>query len=88
MSRVRGEDQRVEDPKGIQRLLAVSLATFARNHGTSRKNCMKYKEILKRKGGKDSEASTRKKSDQAGVVEEVDDDACNVLMVKSGKGNT
>ena len=32
----RGEDQRVGDPKKIQRLLAVSLTTFARNQGTSR----------------------------------------------------
>jgi len=37
LSRARGEDQRVGDPKGIQRFLAVSLATFARNQCTSRK---------------------------------------------------
>jgi len=37
LSRVKGEDQRVGDSKGIQRLLAVSLATFARNQGISRK---------------------------------------------------
>jgi len=33
----RGEDQRVGDPKRIQMFLAVSLATFARNHGISSK---------------------------------------------------
>jgi len=41
LSRARGEDQKVRDPKEIQRLLAVSLAIFARNQGTLRKNCMK-----------------------------------------------
>jgi len=35
--KVQRGDQRVGDPKGIQRLLAVSLTTFARNQGTSRK---------------------------------------------------
>ena len=34
---VKGEDQIVGDPKGIQRLLAVFLATFARNQDISRK---------------------------------------------------
>ena len=31
------ENQRVGDPKGIQRLIAVSLAIFAKNQGISRK---------------------------------------------------
>ena len=62
MSRARGEDQIVGDPKGIQRLLEVSLATFVRNQGTSRKIILN--EMLKRKGDKDSEgASTSGKSD-------------------------
>jgi len=36
---VKGQRERskVGDPKGIQRLLTVSLATFARNQGTSKK---------------------------------------------------
>jgi len=34
---VRGEDQRVGHPKEIQRLLAIFLAIFARNQGTSRR---------------------------------------------------
>ena len=47
---------------------------------------MKYKEILKRKDDKDSEmASTSGKSYQAGVVEEADEDSCNVLTAESGK---
>jgi len=37
LSRAKGGDQRVGNPKGIQELLTVSLATFARNQGTSRK---------------------------------------------------
>jgi len=35
--RTRVEDQRVGDPKGIQRLLTISLTTFARKQGTSGK---------------------------------------------------
>jgi len=37
LSRARRKDQRVGDPKGIQRLLADLIAIFAKNHGTSRK---------------------------------------------------
>ena len=49
-------------------------------------NCMKYKEMLKRKGGKDSdEASTSGKSNQIRVVEEADEDLCDVLTAESGK---
>ena len=43
---------------------------FCKKPGHIKKNCMKYKEMLKRKGGKDSDGvSTRGKSNQAGVVE-------------------
>ena len=42
--------------------------------------------MLKRKGGKDSNgASISKKSDQTGVVEEADEDSCDVLMAEPGK---
>ena len=42
-----------------------------------KKNCMKYKKMLKRKCDKDSDGtSTSGKSDQAGVVEEADEDSC------------
>jgi len=48
---------------------------------------MKYKEMLKRKGGKDSDGvSTSGKSNQAGVVEEADEDSCDVLTAESRKG--
>ena len=43
--------------------------------------------MLKRKGGKNSDgASTSGKLDQAGVVEEADEDSCDILMAESGKG--
>jgi len=37
LSKVKGEDQRVRDPKRIQMLLVVLLDTTAGNHDTSRK---------------------------------------------------
>ena len=47
---------------------------------------MKYNEIQKRKNDKDSDgASTNGKSDQAGVVEEANEDSCDVLTAESGK---
>ena len=73
LSRARGEDQRIGDPKGIQRLLSVFSFYFCKKLGHIKKNYMKQKEMLKRKDGKNSdEASTSEKSDQAGVVEEGD----------------
>ena len=43
--------------------------------------------MLKRKGDKDSDgASTSRKSNQVGVIEEVDEDLCDVLTAESGKG--
>ena len=47
---------------------------------------MKYKKILKRKGGKDfDQVTTSGKSDQAGVIEETDEDPCDVLTAESEK---
>ena len=47
------------------------------------KNCMKYKKMLKRKGNKDSDgASTSEKSDQVRVVEEADENSCDVLTAE------
>ena len=47
---------------------------------------MKYKEMLKRKGSKNSDGtSINGKSDQPGVVEEAHEDSCGVLMAESGK---
>ena len=55
---------------------------FCKKPGHIKKNYKKYKEMLKRKGGKDSDGtSTSGKSDKAGVVEEADEDSCDVLMV-------
>jgi len=48
---------------------------------------MKYKEMLKKRGGKGSNrTSTSGKSDQAGVVEKTDENLCDVLTAESGKG--
>ena len=48
---------------------------------------MKYKEMLKKKNGKDSDgASTSGKLDQSGVIEEADEYSCDVLTVELGKG--
>jgi len=47
---------------------------FCQKPGYIKKNCMKYKKMLKRKGGKNSDwASNSGKSDQAEVVEEEDE---------------
>jgi len=43
--------------------------------------------MLKRKGGKNSDgASSSGKLDQAGVVEEADEDSCDVLTTELGIG--
>ena len=48
---------------------------------------MKYKEMLKKKGNKDSDgASTSRKSKQAEVVEKVDENPCDILTAQSRKG--
>ena len=50
---------------------------------------MKYKEMLKKRGGKGSDrTSTSEKSDQAGVVDEANENSCDVLTAESGKVNT
>jgi len=47
---------------------------------------MIYKEMLKKKGCKDSDGgSISEKSDEVGVVEQVDEDSCDVLTAESGK---
>jgi len=52
LSRARGKDQRVGDPKGIQRFLAVFLDSFARNQGISRKIVWNTRKCWKRKAAK------------------------------------
>jgi len=60
---------------------------FSKKPGHIKKNCMKYKEMLKRKCGKDSDwASTSGKSNQVKVIEEADKYSCGVLTAESGKG--
>jgi len=77
----------ITSPYLRDRGVTVSLAIFSRNRDI-KKNCMKYKKILKKGGSKDSDrASTSEKSDQAGIVKEVDENPCDVLTAKSGKGN-
>jgi len=59
---------------------------FCKKSGHIKKNCMKYKEMLNMKGGKDSDgASTSGKSDQVGVFENTVEDSCDVLTVDLGK---
>ena len=44
---------------------------------------MKYNEMLKRKGSKDSDgASTSLKSNQAEAVEQADEDPCDILIAQ------
>ena len=59
---------------------------YCKKSGHIKKNCMEYKEMLKKKGGEDSQrASTSGKSEQTGVVEEADENPCDVLTAQSGK---
>jgi len=43
---------------------------------------MKYKEMLRKKGGKNSDGASEK-TDQAGAVEQEDEDPCDVLTTHS-----
>ena len=59
---------------------------YCKKSGHIKKNCMKYREMLKRKCGKDFDGtSTSGKSDQAEVVKEIDEESCDVLTAESGK---
>ena len=58
---------------------------FCKKPGHIKKNCMKYKEMLKKESKDSDEASTSRKSNQTGVVEEADKDSCDVLTAKSEK---
>jgi len=60
---------------------------FCKKPGHIKKNCMKYKEILKTKGRKNSDrVSTNGKSDQAGDVKEANKNSCDILTAESEKG--
>ena len=80
--RVRSQSRR---PKRDREASNNFFATFVRNQGTSKKNCMKYKEILKKKGCKDSDKASGK-ADQTEILEQADEDPCDVLTAQSGKG--
>ena len=59
---------------------------FCKKPGHIKKNCMKYKEMLKRKGDKDSDGdSTSRKSYHARVIEKADEDSYDVLTAESRK---
>jgi len=53
-----------------------------------KKNCFKYKEMLKKKDGPgaDGASISGKESDQVGVSEEAVEEPCDVLLVNSGRG--
>ena len=62
------------------------LATTVGKQGTSKKNCFKFKEILKKKDDKDTdETSTSETSEQVDVVEEAYENPCDVLIAQSEK---
>jgi len=59
---------------------------FCKKSKHIKKNYIKYKEILKRKGDKDSDGSSiSEKLDQAGVFKQADEDSCDVLTAESEK---
>jgi len=59
---------------------------FCKKLGHTKKNCMKYKEMLKKKGSKNSDrASTSRKTEQVRVVEQADENPHDVLTSQSGK---
>jgi len=59
---------------------------FCKKPGHIKKNYMKYKEMLKKKGVKNSDgASISGKSEQAGAVEQADEDSCDILTTELGK---
>jgi len=61
---------------------------FFKKSGHIKKNCIKYKKMLKMKDDKDCDrASTSGKLDQAGVVKKADEDSCDVLTIESEKVN-
>ena len=55
---------------------------FCKKPGHIKKNCMKYKEMLKKKGGKDSDGASGKVA-QVRVVKQADEDSCDVLTAQS-----
>jgi len=82
----RGRSKSKEPKKDLETFSSFS-CYFCKKPGHIKKNCIKYKETLKKKDDKDSDgASTSRKSDQARVIKEADEDSCDVLTAESGKG--
>ena len=79
---------RVGDPLKRDSEASTSVSCyFCKKPGHIKKNYMKYKKMLKRKDGKDSDGvSTSGKSDQGRVVEQANEDSYDILMAESGKG--
>ena len=79
----KGQGERLKS-RGLKRDLEAfnSFACYScRKPGRIKKNCMKYKEMLKKKCGKNSDGvSTSRKSEQTGVVEEADENPFDVLI--------
>ena len=52
------------------------------------KNCFKYKEMLKKKGGlgSDETSTSGKQKNQAGVAKKVVEEPCDALSVDLGRG--
>jgi len=87
LSRARGRNQRIG---GLKRDSNASSSNayyyYYRKARHIKKNCMKYKKMLKKKGDKDSDgASTSGKSDQAVVIENAEENACHILTAQLGK---
>ena len=57
---------------------------FCKKSGHTKKNYMKYKEMLKKKDGKHSDRVSEK-VDQVGIVEKADENPYDVLTTESGK---
>jgi len=84
--KVQRERSKSRGPKRAPETFSSFSCYFCNKSEHIKKNCMKCKEMLKRKGDKDADgASTSEKSDQAGVIEEADEDSCDVLTAESGK---
>ena len=72
--------------RGPKRVSSSFSYYFCKKLGHIKKNCMKYKEMLKMKYCKDYDGtSISGKSDQAGVIEEADEDSCDVLTAELEK---
>jgi len=62
---------------------------YCRKSGHIKKNCMKYKEMMKNKDSKDFDrVNISRKSDQVRVVKQADENPYDVLKAQSGREST